>query len=140
MEELFAYAIMLKNEMVSETAYFNRLNKLFIENPTDEILLELEWENRIKYIIAIIIKNVDYLNFDINRFGKVLICLLEDIYSNCENIKWFSKKSYSIWTDITYHIQELDPFFILSYIDEPLSWGDEEQTKKMYEYLFNYYK
>lgn len=33
-----------------------------------------------------------------------------------------------------------EPFHTLSYADDPLSWNDEKQTRKLYEELFEFYK
>ena len=46
MEELFAYAYLLEMDLISEEMYEDKLNELFLENPTDEDLLELEFLNR----------------------------------------------------------------------------------------------
>jgi len=35
------------------------------------------------------------------------------------------------------NIQDIEPFWTLSYADEPLSWGDEEHIN---ECMLNYYK
>lgn len=37
-------------------------------------------------------------------------------------------------------LEQKEPFFTLSYVDEPLSWGDEEQIRNICEHMFNYYK
>ena len=47
---------------------------------------------------------------------------------------------YSLWESLPGNIQNIEPFFTLSYADDPLSWGDEEQTRNIYEYMLNYYK
>ena len=46
MEELLAYAYLLEMDLISEEIYEDKLNELFLENPTDEDLLELEFLNR----------------------------------------------------------------------------------------------
>ena len=38
------------------------------------------------------------------------------------------------------NIQNIEPFQALCYADDSLSWGDEDQTKNIYEYALNYYK
>ena len=139
MEELFAYAIMLKNGLISKTAVSDRIDELFMENPTNEILLELEWEQRAKHMIAIIEHFVDYRKFNTTAFGQTLIRLMEDAYSGCNDLKWFASRAYSVWSDIPYHIQELEPFYIFCYADDPLSYGDEEQTRQIYESMFDHY-
>ncbi len=46
MEELLAYAYLLGMDLIPEEIYEEKLNELFLENPTDEDLLELEFLNR----------------------------------------------------------------------------------------------
>lgn len=139
MEELTVYALLLRHGMLSEQVYHDRLDALFLKHPDDPLLLELEWEPRIKYAIPLIERNVDFHSFDVAQFGKTLMFFLERIYSTCEDLRWFGKKAYAVWEDLPYHIQELEPFFTLDYADEPLSWGDEAQTRRLYETAFHYY-
>ncbi len=46
MEELLAYAYLLGMDLIPEETYEEKLNELFLENPTDEDLHELEFLNR----------------------------------------------------------------------------------------------
>ena len=39
MEELLAYAYLLEMDLIPETVYEEKLNELFLQNPTDEDLL-----------------------------------------------------------------------------------------------------
>mgnify|MGYP003442728742 CR=1 FL=1 len=43
MEELFAYAYLVDMDLISGEIYEDKLNELFLKNPTDEHLLELEF-------------------------------------------------------------------------------------------------
>lgn len=47
---------------------------------------------------------------------------------------------YSLWENLPGNIQDIEPFWTLSYADDSLSWGDEEQTRNIYEHILNYYK
>lgn len=33
-----------------------------------------------------------------------------------------------------------EPFVMLPYADEPLSWGDEKQSRELFQSMFDYYK
>lgn len=61
-------------------------------------------------------------------------------YKQCFDIKKFSEAMYSLWENLPPILQDEEPFYTLSYADDPLSWGDEEQTRKIYESIFNYYQ
>lgn len=56
------------------------------------------------------------------------------------DIKQFANKMYSLWKNLPDKLQDEQPFFQLSYADDPLSWGDEKQTRSIYEKMFHYYE
>ncbi len=140
MEELLVYAILLYEEIITEEVYENRLNEMFIEDCNNEILLHLEWENNFKNAISFIRTNVDYDNFNHKIFGKALMGLLKKYYSDCNDINLFGYKMYSLWESLPGNIQDIEPFWTLSYADDPLSWKDEMQSRELYEKAFNYYE
>ena len=140
MEELLVYAILLYEELVTENEYRKRLDELFLNNPEDDNLLCLEWETDIKKAIIYIRTHIDYNNLDLELFGRILMNKLKVVYVNCSDIKHFASQMYSLWGSLPGSIQNIEPFFTLSYADDPLSWGNEEQTRNIYEYMLNYYK
>ena len=46
---------------------------------------------------------------------------------------------YNLWEDLPGQIQDIELFWALCYADDPLSWGDEEQTRSIYENMMNFY-
>ena len=48
MEELFVYLILLYEKIVTYDLYQKKLDSLFMKNPNNEILLNLEWETDIE--------------------------------------------------------------------------------------------
>lgn len=139
-EELLVYAILLYEDLVTENEYSKRLDELFLNDPENEDLLYLEWETDIKKAIIYIRTNIDYNNLDIERFGRILINKLKAVYVNCSDIKCFASRMYNLWESLPGGIQNIEPFWTLCYADDPLSWGDEEQTRNIYEYMLDYYK
>lgn len=140
MEELLAYAYLLGMDLISEEIYEDKLNELFQENPTDEDLLELEFFNRNRKETVIYIRtHINYNDIDIDKFGRRLFVLLRPIYASMDIYK-FVKAMYSLWKDLPENLQMVKPFWILSYADDPLSWGDEKQCREIYEEMFDYYK
>ncbi len=140
MEELLVYAILLYTGIESENAYHKRLNELFLDDPTNEMLLNLEWENDVRGAIAYIEANVDYSTLDYDLFGKILMKRLREYYDRCSDIRRFAAQMYALWKKLPNSIQDEHPFFILCYADDPLSWGDEEQTRNLYHSMLEYYK
>ena len=140
MEELLTYMLLLSEELVPESEYHKRLDELFLNYPENDDLLYLEWETDIKEAVVYVRTHIDYNNFDFNRFGKILMSKLEVIYTNCTDIKLFANRMYSLWESLPENIQNIEPFQVLCYADDPLSWGEEEETRKIYECILNYYK
>ncbi len=140
MEELLTYAILLDAEFVTENEYSKRLDELFLNNPENDDLLYLEWETDIKKAIIYIRTHIDYKNLDLERFGKILMNKLRVLYLNFSDIKCFASRTYSLWKNLPGNVQNIEPFWTLCYADDPISWGDEEQTRNIYEHMLSYYK
>lgn len=140
MEELFVYILLQCNEIIEEDEYSKKLDELFLENPKDDALLYLEWETDIKKAYTYIWSHIDFETVDEKRVGKILMNRLKIYYENCLDIRNFAKKTYCLWQDLPEDFAQKEPFFTLSYVDEPLSWGDEEQSRNICEHMFNYYK
>ena len=139
MEELLVYAFLLYEEFVTENEYNKRLYELFLNDPENDDLLYLECETDIKKAIAYVRTHIDYKDFDYKRFGRILMSKLKVFYENCSDIKYFAGRMYNLWESLPGSIQDIEPFWTLSYADDPLSWGDEEQTRNIYEHMLNYY-
>ena len=56
------------------------------------------------------------------------------------NIKDFSELSYKIWNVLPEYISQKDPFIVLCYAGDSLSWGDELSAKENFERIFSYYE
>ncbi|MCI9136197.1 MAG: hypothetical protein HFH48_01315 [Lachnospiraceae bacterium] len=139
MEELFVFALLLCEGMVTREEYGEKLDELFLNDPENDDLLYLEWETDIKKSIAYIRAHVDYNVLDCESFGRIFMGRLKENYENCPDIGDFAKQAYHLWKSLPGNIQNKEPFFALCYGDDPLSWGDEEQTRSIYEYMMNYY-
>ena len=139
MEELLVYAILLYEGLVTEIEYSKQLDKLFLNNPENDDLIYLEWETDIKKAIIYVRTHIDYKNLDIERFGRILMSKLKDTYVKYSDIKCFANRMYSLWESLPGNIQDVEPFWTLCYADDPLSWGDEKQTRIIYEHMLSYY-
>lgn len=102
--------------------------------------LYLEWETDIKKAIIYMGTHMDCKNLNLERFGRDLISKLETIYANCSDIGYFANRMYRLWEILPGNIQNIEPFWTLCYADDPLSWGDEKQTRSIYEHMLSYYK
>ncbi len=61
------------------------------------------------------------------KIWKVYHKNIKKYYEYCTDIKQFAEKMYSLWKVLPTAIQHKQPFYMLSYADDPLSWGDIEQ-------------
>ena len=140
MEELLTYAILLSEELVPESEYHKMHDELFLSNSESDDLLYLECETDIRKAIIYMKTHIDYHNFDFNRFGKNLMSKLGIIYKNCTDIKLFVNQMYGLWGSLPENIQNMEPFQVLCYVGDSLSWGDEDQAKNICKYMLNYYE
>lgn len=141
MEELLVYAILFfENIIVTEDMYQERLDLLFLENPDNEMLLNLEWEADIEKAMVYIKTHIDYQTLDHGKFGEILMKKLKEYYDSCPDIKYFAGKMYSLWKNLPGCVREEEPFWILNYAEEPLTWGDEKQTRSLYKKMLDFYK
>ncbi len=140
MEELLVFAFLLYVNIVTKDEYHKKLHELFLMNLEKDDLLYLEWETDMKKSIAYIRTHVDYEAFDYEQFGRMLMAKLKVYYNNCSDIRNFAERMYLLWEVLPGNIQDKEPFCMLCYADDPLSWGDEKQTRNIYEYMLNYYK
>lgn len=141
-EILLSYAILLYVGLVSDAEYKEQLDALFLKHPDNDLLLELEWrtldiEGTIKNIFNYCLEN----DIDYNTFGCFFISKLEkNYYQDDIDIQSFASKMYSIWNVLPSSIKNKEPFWAMCYGDDPLYWGDERQTRELYQKMFQYYK
>lgn len=137
MEKLFVYAILCGIGYEKYNDYKDTLDQLFENNPDDEQLLDLEnrkYKDAMLHIHALM--NVYPIDYD--KFGKYLMNALKPIYKESA-IDEFGNKMYKLWNRLPASINNEDPFFVLNYADDCLSYGDEEQCRELYESMLNYY-
>ena len=140
-EVLLSCIILVDAKLIEISEYEDQLNQLFLDNSNDKLLLKLQWcfsdiNQMIKLIDDYLLNNE--INYDV--FGRNLVKKLNEIYINGNvDIKDFNSKVLRIWGNIPNDIQLKEPFWMMSYASEPLSWGDVEQTHKIYKKMFNFY-
>ena len=139
-ERLLSYATLLNCELMTLNKYNDYLNEIFLQHPDNDLLLELQWcSNDIKNTIGTICEYSSKVEIDYDVFGKLFFNELKLAYKEMD-INSFAAKAYSAWNLLPDKIKEIEPFFTLCYADDPLSWGDENQTREHYENTFVYYE
>ena len=144
MESLICKSLLWKIGLSTEEDYNAKLDVMFLKEPENDLLLELESCSSDCVTTFGILQRYwkyDYKDLSVEEFGR---CLLEGLkttyFSNIFTITEFGKKCYSLWQELPREINTKEPFHVLSYADDPLSWGDEAQTREIYENLFDFYK
>ncbi|MFW7359605.1 hypothetical protein [Vagococcus fluvialis] len=141
-EELLVLAILAETDLIKLSCYLERLNNFFLNEPENKILLELEFLYKDINEAIYILQNLSITNqIDYHSFGKILFKEIEKVYlSNSFTINDFGQKIHLIWNlYIPNSLYEQEPFWTLSYADDCLSYGDEKQTRELYEEAFQYY-
>jgi len=111
-----------------------------LQNADNDLLLELQWcaTDPIK-TFDVIWEYTKEVEIDYDMFGRFLLEELKAIYNQMD-INYFGTKAYSVWRSLPESIAQIEPFWTLNYADDPLSWGDEKQSRELYESMFKYYE
>lgn len=143
MEKLVALCYVWAFGLSDKDDYAAELDCLFLKNPEDDLLLELEGLGDDR---AAAWARLGWLaeRSNINLFGKELFAALEKSYNeNKISLAEFGERCYDLWCALPYHpyqYEHIEPFCTLTYADDPLSWGDEKQTRELYQAAFDFYK
>lgn len=139
-EKLAALCALWAFGLGSKEDYCKELDRLFLENPDDDFLLELEnLGGDCAAIWARIFPRL--MTANINEFGRTLFGKLEEIYrANKIPLREFGVRCGKLWGALPEKIDHKEPFVMLCYADEPLSWGDEEQSRELFRKMFEYYR
>ena len=145
-ESVFFFSTFLSVDLIGFNDYEKWLHNVFladIENEND-LLLELESAtNSIEKTLRILNEYLyDKLSsLDFRLVGEMITLQVETVYaSNHFTVEELSHKLYELWCLLPSKMSEQEPFHMMTYIDDPLSWGDKQQTIKLLEQFINYYK
>lgn len=138
MEILFAYALLMCEGYDVWDQYSEELDRLFLDDPQNDMYLYLETVTDRKKAVFYIISAINDISFDSGVFGPALMNLISDVYKT-SNLGDFAKHMYSLWSNLPDEMQENEPFFTLSYADECLLYNDEKQCRELYESAIYYF-
>ena len=140
-ETLLACILLVDAGFIDKSEYIKHLDGLFLETSDDDLLLELErqisdYQKSKKMIVDYFSEN----KIDYSIFGKYLLEKLRNRYLLHDlSLELFSSKLLNIWGNLSMDISTKQPFWSMSYIGEPLTWGDVKQTRELCEKMFDYY-
>ena len=141
-EKIYAFVLSLQANIVTQEEYSDYLDTLFLGDSKNELLLELEFASNDLAKTFAVIKEALYKRkktLEYNVFGRVLFENIRNLYEkNSLGMEAFGHKMYRLWNLLPSEINQIEPFWTLSYADDCLSYGDEVQTRKLYEDTFVY--
>ena len=141
MEKLAALCCLWAFGLGTKEDYSEELDRLFLENPESDFLLELEnlsgcaaaWK-KLSFLVE------SPLNVDV--FGKELLAALEEVYNeNRLSPLDFGERRLHMLYNLPRKISDNEPFHSLFFADIPYDeYYDEERTREIYQNAFDYYK
>lgn len=142
MEKLAALCCLWAFGLGTKEDYSEELDRLFLEDPESDFLLELEvlgsdclaaWK-RISPLVE------SSLNVDV--FGKELLAALEEVYNeNRLSPLEFGERRLHMLYNLPRKISDNEPFHSLFFADIPYDeYYDENRTREIYQHAFDYYK
>lgn len=145
MESLIASAFLWKNGLGTYEEYNKILDEEFLENPRNDIFLELEWCSSDRDKTFSVINNFwnyEYFQpFNVDIFGATLFHGLESVYmSNSISLNEFGKRCHQLWNCLPAEIDQIEPFWTLNYAGDCISYGDDARARELYEKAFLFYQ
>ena len=141
MEKLAALCCLWANGLGTKEDYLAELDRLFLEDPENDFLLELEtlggssaaWK-----MICPLAENSP----NTDEFCKELLAALEKTYNkNRLSPLEFGERRLHMLYSLPHKITDKEPFHSLFFADIPYDeYYDEERTREIYQKAFNYYK
>ncbi len=143
LDELYALSLLWAQGLVSQQRYGQALQEAVMEQPEDDVLLELE-------ACATDLSETEdcFLRFgyedgaclDSEAFGRALFKELRAVYAqDIFELKEFGRRCYSLWRELPKKLH-MEPFLTLCYADDYLLRGEEQKTRALYEKAFAFYQ
>lgn len=147
MEELAALCVLWLAGFGSKESYVGKLDRLFLECPENDALLELEGLcGDPRGTLARLSPFIGERNAD--KFGRALFAGLERYYkekvTDYSALERFTCKTYELWGLILVllpnNIADGDPFWFLSCANDYLFYRGDDYTREQCLKAFDYYK
>lgn len=120
--------------------YCAELDEMFLENPEDDFLLELEDCTRDAAVSVARLSALMSGEFDVDIFGRELFSRLEKFCdSGAVSIKEFGRRGYNLWCQLPWGFNLDEPFYTLNWADD-FYYEVSGQQRGYYQNAFDYYK
>ena len=145
MEELIALCLLWAYDLGTKEDYCSLLDSMFLGDPNDEFLLDLESLTSDKPATLVRLRDLVFLDgdFDEDKFGRELFLRLAKFCdSGSVTIKEFCERCYSLWSSLPVPLISSNmkkPFDTLCYASD-LADFDNARQREYLQYAFDYYK
>ena len=139
MVKLYAFALLMISGFDIKLEYEKYLDKQFICNPDNYILLDLEFiSNDIDKTSSYIKETIDYNIIDYNQLAKEVVKNMKICYETMA-FNDFISKTYLLWQSLPYELAHNEPFYELRFADDPYSYGVNVESKQIIEDILDFY-
>ena len=143
MEKLLVYAYLWRLSLNDGQEYNDHLDMLFLKDPDNYLLLELELLTDAESALKRLKRYFDFETgaFDAILFGKTLFFELGNVYhSRTVSIALFAEKCYELYTMLPVQVNDLEePYDVLSYIDDMIEYNSLQEIEGTIDKMINYY-
>lgn len=133
MEKLYAYLLLYAIKLMPEAEFEHILDLAFLHSPDSKFLLDLEWDWPDRQKSLSLIKNYwaeHFHQFNETLFGKTLFQRIQPVYLYEQiDLSDFGEKMYQLWSILPSWLANKEPFSILCYARDPLSWDEPKLAK-----------
>lgn len=139
METLYVRALLCAAGLAPEEAYTSCLHAQFLARPDDHLLLSLECTTDPYAAVCSLQSYFTCHPLDRSRFGRSLMAALRPAYDAAPDLRRFTDQLYILWSCLPAQLSQEQPFRTLSCLGDPLSWGDEAQTRQLCRTMLHHY-
>ena len=142
MEELVALCLLWAFDLGTKEDYCALLDGMFLDNPNDEFLFDLENLTSDVQATLVRLRDLDFLDgeFDVDDFGGELFSGLEKFWdSGVVSLKEFGERCYDLWQQLPWEIASEVPFQWLCCAVDEYDFSVAHQ-REFLQTVFGYYK
>lgn len=126
----------------AENGYCEELDSMFLEDPENDFLLELE--NLGNDCLAVWARLEPFMlsaEFNVDKFGKALFTELEQTYAAFKiTFRDFTMRCYRLWSRLPDSFRYDEPFYILCEASDYPYDFDVDARRELYRKAFDFYK
>lgn len=140
--KLAAWGTLLMADKMTMTEYAEKLHTLFLQNPEDERLLQLEnsTANEKDTLAILLAAAEDFTEEEKQAYAKTILSPLAETYrSNRLTLAEFDRIAMQLWRAIPKSIADAEPFVLLTAASDYLGSESAVVARSYYEQTFSYY-